>query len=98
MAVMVGVFATAQFSGAHLNPAVTFGFAIAGQTDWSDVPKYIGGQFVGAFIGAALVWLSYLNHWRPTEDPGLKLAVFCTAPAIRHTLNNVTTEVIATFV
>jgi glycerol uptake facilitator protein len=98
MAVMVGVFATAQFSGAHLNPAVTLGFAIAGQTDWSDVPAYIGGQFIGAFIGATLVWLSYLNHWRPTEDPGLKLAVFCTAPAIRHTLNNIITEVIATFV
>ena len=98
MAVMVGVFATAQFSGAHLNPAVTLGFAIAGQTDWSDVPAYIGGQFIGAFIGATLVWLSYLNHWRPTEDPGLKLAVFCTAPAIRHTVNNVITEVIATFV
>jgi glycerol uptake facilitator protein len=98
MAVMVGVFATAQFSGAHLNPAVTFGFAIAGQTDWGDVPAYIAGQFIGAMIGATLVWLSYLNHWRPTEDPGLKLAVFCTAPAIRHTVNNIITEVIATFV
>jgi glycerol uptake facilitator protein len=98
MAVMVGVFAVAQFSGAQLNPAVTLGFAIAGQTDWSDVPAYIGGEFVGAFIGATLVWLTYLNHWRPTEDPGLKLAVFCTAPAIRNTVNNVITEVIATFV
>ena len=98
MAVMVGVFAVGQFSGAQLNPAVTLGFAIAGQTDWSDVPAYIGGEFVGAAIGATLVWLSYLNHWRPTEDPGLKLAVFCTAPAIRNTVTNVITEVIATFV
>jgi glycerol uptake facilitator protein len=95
--VMAGVYAVGQFSGAHLNPAVTLGFASIGNTEWGDVPAYIGGQFVGAAIGATLVWASYLNHWRPTEDPGLKLAVFCTAPAIRHTVNNVITEVIGTF-
>jgi len=98
MGVMVGVFAVSQFSGAHLNPAVTFGFAIEGRTPWSDVPKYFAGEFSGAFIGAVLVYLSYLNHWRPTEDPGLKLAVFCTAPAIRNTVANIITEVIGTFV
>ena len=75
MAVMAGAFAVGQFSGAHLNPAVTFGFAIAGDTEWSDVPEYFAGEFVGAFIGATLVWLAYLDHWRETEDPGLKLAV-----------------------
>jgi glycerol uptake facilitator protein len=96
--VMVGVFAVGQFSGAHLNPAVTLGFAIEGRTDWSDVPKYWAGEFSGAFIGAILVYLSYLNHWRPTEDPGLKLAVFCTAPALRNPVTNVITEVIGTFV
>jgi glycerol uptake facilitator protein len=98
MAVMIAVFSVAQFSGAHLNPAVTLGFAIEGRTDWSDVPKYVAGEFSGAFIGACLVFLSYLNHWRPTEDPGLKLAVFCTAPAIRNTVANIITEVIGTFV
>ena len=98
IAVMVGVFAVGQFSGAHLNPAVTLGFAIEGRTDWSDVPKYWGGEFSGAFIGAVLVYLSYLNHWRPTEDPGLKLAVFCTAPALRNTVTNLITEIIGTFV
>jgi glycerol uptake facilitator protein len=98
MAVMVGVFAVGQFSGAHLNPAVTIGFAVAGTIDWSEVPGYLGGEFIGAFIGATLVWLSYLSHWRPTEDAGLKLAVFCTAPAIRNTVNNIITEVIGTFV
>ena len=97
-AVMTGVFAIGQFSGAHINPAVTLGFAIQGTTDWGDVPKYIGGQFVGAFVGATLVYLSYLPHWRPTEDPGLKLAVFCTGPAIRNPLANLLTEIIATFV
>ena len=98
MGVMVGVFAVAQFSGAHLNPAVTFGFAVIGNTEWSDVPKYFVGEFAGAMIGATLVWLSYLSHWRETEDPGLKLAVFCTAPAIRNTAHNIITEIIGTFV
>ena len=98
MGVMVGVFAVAQFSGAHLNPAVTFGFAVIGNTEWSDVPKYLVGEFAGAMIGATLVWLSYLSHWRETEDPGLKLAVFCTAPAIRNPVNNIITEVIGTLV
>ena len=98
MGVMVGVFAVAQFSGAHLNPAVTFGFAVIGNTEWSDVPKYLVGEFAGAMIGATLVWLSYLSHWRETEDPGLKLAVFCTAPAIRNPVNNIITEIIGTMV
>ena len=98
MAVMVGVFAVGQFSGAHLNPAVTFGFAVIGDTEWSDVPKYFAGEFVGAFIGATLVWLSYLPHWGATEDPGLKLACFSTAPAIRNTAANVICEIVGTFV
>jgi glycerol uptake facilitator protein len=98
MAVMVAVFAVGQFSGAHLNPAVTLGFAIEGRTAWGDVPEYLAGEFVGAFSGATLVWLAYHNHWRETEDPGLKLAVFCTAPAIRTPLVNIATEVIGTFV
>jgi glycerol uptake facilitator protein len=97
MAVAMAVFAVAQFSGAHLNPAVTLGFAVIGNTEWSDVPAYVGGEFVGAFIGAFLVWASYSNHWAATEDPGLKLAVFCTAPAIRNTVANIITEVIGTF-
>jgi glycerol uptake facilitator protein len=98
MAVMVAVFAVGQFSGAHLNPAVTLGFAIAGNIEWGDVPEYLAGEFVGAFIGATLVWLAYLDHWRDTEDPGLKLACFSTAPAIRNPVSNVITEVIGTFV
>jgi len=98
LAVMTAAFAVGQFSGAHLNPAVTFGFALEGRTAWSDVPKYLAGEVVGAFIGAVLVYLSYLNHWRETEDPGLKLAVFCTAPALRNTVANIITEVVGTFV
>jgi glycerol uptake facilitator len=97
MAVMVGAFAVGQFSGAHLNPAVTLGNAVIGNIDWDKVPEYWAGEFVGAFIGATLVWAAYSNHWRGTEDPGLKLAVFCTAPAIRNTVANFITEVIGTF-
>jgi len=98
IAVMTGVFAVNQFSGAHLNPAVTLGNAVIGNTPWGDVPKYLGGEFVGAFIGAVLVYAAYSNHWRVTEDPGLKLAVFSTAPAIRNTAANLITEIIGTFV
>jgi glycerol uptake facilitator protein len=97
LAVAMAVYAVGQFSGAHLNPAVTLGFAFQGTTEWSDVPAYLAGEFVGAFIGATLVWAAYSNHWRATEDPGLKLAVFCTAPAIRNTAANIITEVIGTF-
>jgi glycerol uptake facilitator protein len=98
MAVMFAVLAVGQFSGAHLNPAVTIGLATIGNTDWSDVPKYLVGEFAGAMLGATLVAAAYSNHWRPTEDPGLKLAVFCTGPAIRNTVANLITEIIGTFV
>ena len=95
--VMAGAYAVGQFSGAHLNPAVTLGFAFAGITEWGDVPEYLAGEFVGAFIGATLVWLAYLNHWGATEDPGLKLACYSTAPAIRNPVANMITEIIGTF-
>jgi len=98
MAVMVGVYAIAQFTGAHLNPAVTLGFWINGTIDGGDVPKYLIGEFLGAFIGASLVLTSYWDHFRETEDPGLKLAVFCTGPAIRNYPMNLVTEIIGTFV
>ena len=97
MAVAVAVYAVAQFSGAHLNPAVTIGYAVTDVTPWDDVPTYLAGEFVGAFLGAILVYLAYLPHWRETEDPGLKLAVFCTAPAIRNKPANLLTEIIGTF-
>jgi glycerol uptake facilitator protein len=98
MAVAVAVYAVGQFSGAHINPAVTIGFALTDVTPWDDVPSYLLGQFAGAFIGAILVFLAYLPHWRPTEDPGLKLAVFSTAPAIRNKPQNLLTEIIGTFI
>ena len=98
MAVAVAVYCVSQFSGAYINPAVTLAFAAVGQLDWAVVPGFIIAQFLGAFVGAVLVWLAYLPHWAETEDEGLKLGVFCTAPAIYNTPANVITEIIGTFV
>ncbi len=98
MAVAVAVYCVYQFSGAHINPAVTIALAVTGQFDLFLVPGYIIAQFLGAFVGAILVWLAYLPHWAETEDEGLKLGVFCTAPAIYNTPANVITEIIGTFV
>jgi glycerol uptake facilitator protein len=97
LAVFVGAFSVASVSGAHLNPAVTLGLAI-NSGDFSQLPAYWGAQFIGAFIGATLVWLMYLPHWSLTEDKGLKLAVFCTGPAVRNTVANLIGEIIGTFV
>ncbi len=98
MAVAMAVYAVGRISGAHLNPAVTLGLAAVGKFAWSDVPAYIAAQFLGAFLGAVLVWLAYLAHWAETEDKGLKLAVFSTAPAVRWLPANLLTEAIGTFV
>jgi glycerol uptake facilitator protein len=97
LAVAVGVYAIGSLTGGHLNPAVTLGFATIGLTAWDLVPYYLVGEFLGAFIGAVIVYLHYLPHWGETEDPGLKLAVFSTGPAIRSTVSNVISEVIGTF-
>lgn len=99
-AVMVGVYVSGWFGSpaAHINPAVTLGLAAGGAFEWADVPVYIAGQVIGAFIGGVIVFLAYYKHWEATEDPGLKLAVFSTGPAIRNTFWNVITEIIGTFV
>ncbi len=96
MAVFVGVYSSAAGSGAHLNPAVTIGLAVK-NNDWSNVPLYIAAQILGAMFGSFLVWLSYRQHFDETENKDLKLAVFCTAPAIRSTFNNFISELIGTF-
>ncbi|MBM7856114.1 glycerol uptake facilitator protein [Desulfohalotomaculum tongense] len=98
LGVAIAVYAVGNFSGAHINPAVTIALATVGMFPWSDVPVYILGQFIGAFIGAAVVWLAYLPHWEATEDQGAKLAVFSTGPAIRNTIGNLLSEIIGTFV
>ena len=97
LAVAVGVYAIGGLTGAHLNPAVTIGLASIGKVGWDLVPWYLIGEMVGAFLGAVVVWLHYLPHWAITEDPGLKLAVFSTGPAVRNTVSNLVSEIIGTF-
>lgn len=98
MAVFVAVYSMGQFSGAHINPAVTLGLAIVGKFSWTLVPTYILGQMIGACIGAFLVWLFYRKHFQITEDNEAIKACFCTSPAIRSTFDNVMSEIIGTFV
>jgi glycerol uptake facilitator protein len=98
LGVAMGVYAVGRISGAHLNPAITLGLAAIGRFPWNAVPRYIAAQFLGAFLGAVIVWLAYLAHWPVTEDPGAKLGVFCTIPAIRNLPKNLLTEIIGTFV
>ena len=97
-AVFTGVLVAGPISGAHLNPAVTLGLAMSGAIKWDQVPEYWIAEMVGAMFGAALVLLHYWDHFKATEDKGLKLAVFSTGPAIRNYGLNFISEVIGTFV
>lgn len=99
LAVFVGAYSSVALGGgAHLNPAVTVGLLVAGVVPAGDAIWYIVGAMLGAMLGAFLVWLHYYPHWAETADPGLKLAVFSTGPAIRNTVMNLISEVIGTFV
>jgi glycerol uptake facilitator protein len=97
-AVYCGVLVAGPISGAHLNPAVTLGVALNGGIGWDLAIVYWAGEMVGAIIGATLVFLHYYPHWAETENADLKLAVFCTAPAIRNPMWNLLSEIIGTFV
>ncbi|MGL6174577.1 MAG: MIP/aquaporin family protein [Cellulosilyticaceae bacterium] len=98
LAVMIPVFIFGPTSGAHFNPAVTISMAMTQQLPWREVPMYIASQFVGAILGACLVYLHYLPHWKETECSDVKLGCFATAPAINHKLGNFISEFIGTFV
>ncbi|QWX83204.1 aquaporin family protein [Cellulophaga sp. HaHaR_3_176] len=98
LAVYVAVVVAGPYSGAHLNPAVSIGLAVAGKFPWSDVPSYIIGQFIGAMLGISVAFLIYIDHFKATEDGEIKKAVFCTSPAIRKTSSNLISEIIGTFV
>jgi glycerol uptake facilitator protein len=97
-AVFTGVIVAQDVSGAHLNPAVSIGLALAGKFPWADVPFYILAQMIGAMLGALAVWLAYKDHYTVTKDPSAILGTFCTAPAIRKNVSNVITEAIGTLV
>jgi glycerol uptake facilitator protein len=98
LAVFVGVVVAAPYSGAHLNPAVTLGLAIAGKFPWSKVVLYIVAQMIGAVIGSMLMWLVYKDHFNATTDPDAQLAVFSTGPAIKNRVFNLLSEIVGTFV
>ncbi len=98
IAVFVGVFISAKSSGAHLNPAVTISFAYLHKISWSVVPQYLAGQLLGAMAGSVIVWLTYLQHFKATENPESLLAVFATSPAINSSPHNFLTEFLGTFV
>lgn len=97
-AVFVGVFITGQFSGAHLNPAVTIGLAVANKFSLILVPGYLIAQFLGAMAGSWLCYLIYIDHYRLTEEEGLVRSTFCTYPVIRNFRNNFLSEFVGTFV
>jgi glycerol uptake facilitator protein len=98
-AVLCGIFTANLFGSAdaHLNPAITMAFAVK-TGDYSKVVPYLLAQMGGSFTAAAAVWLFYYPHWKVTQDPAAKLAVFCTAPAIRSFGFNLFSEIAATFV
>lgn len=98
LAVMCGVFVAGPYTGAHLNPAVSIGLALAGTFDWNLVVPYIIAQMLGGFVGAVLVYIYFKDHYDATPDADAKLGSFCTIPAIRNKWRNLLSEVIGTFV
>ncbi len=98
LSVFVAVFITGQFSGAHLNPAVTIGLATIGKFSWSLVPTYIFIQLLGAIFGSWLAYLVYIDHYRATENEDTVRGSFCTGPAIKNYKNNFFSEAVATFI
>lgn len=98
LGVYLGVIIAGPSSGAHLNPAVTIGLAVAGKFAWADAPLYILAQLLGAISGAFLTWLLYADHYNRTENAGTIKGTFCTSPAIKNIPRNVLSEVTGTFV
>ena len=98
LAVTLAIYAVGRISGAHINPAVTLALFVNGDFPGNQVLGYMLAQFAGGFTGAVLVWLHYLSHWPRTESPAAKLGIFCTGPAIRATIPNLISEIIATVV
>ncbi len=98
LGVYLGVIIAGPSSGAHLNPAVTIGLAVAGKFAWADAPLYILAQLLGAMTGAFLTWLLYSDHYNRTESAGTIKGTFCTSPAIQNLPKNVLSEVVGTFV
>ena len=97
LAVAIPALIFGSYSGAHFNPALTIALAVIGKVAWSQVPIYIAGQFLGAFLGAVLVFVFNYDQFKTSDNQGDKLAVFCTGPAVRNTTINFICEVVGTF-
>lgn len=97
-AVFSAVACVGDVSGAHLNPAVSIGLAVAGKFEWNLVTGYVLAQMAGAMVGAAIAWVFYAPHYAVTEDADAKLGTFCNAPAIRNLPHNTFCEAVGTFV
>lgn len=94
------VFAGASIanpSGGHINPAVTLGLVVADKTEWADVPAYLLGQMVGAFLGAVLAWAAYKLQFDTHDEPAGTRGIFCTGPTVPNYPWNLVTEIIGTF-
>ena len=98
LAVMCGVLIAGPYSGAHLNPALSMGLAVAGKFPWAFVAPYIIAQMIGGILGGIAVYVFYKDHFDATKDQAIKLGVFCTAPAIRNYSRNLVSEILGTFV
>ena len=98
LAVFTAAFITGQFSGAHLNPAVTLGLAFAGKFSTELICGYIISQLLGGIFGSWLVYIIYIDHYRETSDESSVMGTFCTSPAIRSYKNNFFSELMGTFV
>ena len=98
LAVFMGVVVAGPYSGAHLNPAVTIALAVAGKFGWASVLSYVTAQMIGAMLGSFLVWVMYYDHFERTNNPGSILGVFCTVPAVRKVVSNISSEIIGAFV
>ncbi|MEO2147796.1 MAG: MIP/aquaporin family protein, partial [Flavobacteriaceae bacterium] len=98
LSVFIAVFITGQFSGAHLNPAVTLGLVFAGKFSTELICGYIISQILGAIFGSWLVYVIYIDHYRETSDESSVMGTFCTSPAIRNYKNNFFSELMGTFI
>lgn len=98
LAVMIPVFIFAESSGAHFNPALTIALAFDKAVNWANVPLYVSGQLIGAFLGGVIVYVLFKGHFDATEDGDTKLGVFATRPSVPNRLLNLLSEIIGTFI
>lgn len=98
LAVLVPAFIFGAASGAHFNPALTIALFILGKVEAAALPAYFAGEFLGAFLGACMVYLLFKDQFDATEEAGTKLGVFSTGPSVKNVGRNILSEAVGTFV